>query len=298
MPDPVDPGPAATRPQIVCLTLVDPRGWLLMQERDEHAPVWPDTWCFPGGGLEGDETPREGAVRELAEETGIEVAPGDLHDLGAYDVTSPRGRFRYHAFVAPTLLGDEDVECREGRQIVFVDPATVRDLPLTRSTEQVLEAVTEWAVDHTPTPPPDARGFAGTILVDRRGWVLMQERDEHPRIDPECWGLSGGHLEAGETPLEGAVRELEEETGVRLPAAAFTEVGAFAVDHRASYGTWDRMWVYAAAVDLTDADIDCREGRRIVFVDPAAVPGLPLTHGAREIVPTFLRSPLYASMAP
>ena len=28
------------------------------------------------------------------------------------------------------------------------------------------------------------------------------------------------------------------------------------------------MQVFVAATDLTDADIDCREGRQIVFVDP------------------------------
>lgn len=295
---PLDADPDRERGDFVCLTLVDPRGWFLMQERDEHAPVWPDTWCFPGGGLEGGETPRDGAVRELAEETGIDVAASDLHDLGVFRVSSPHGRFTYHAFAAPTLLGDDDVDCQEGRQIVFVDPATVRDRPVVASTLQVLEPLEAWAAEHAPVPPADARGFAGVILVDRRGWVLLQERDEHPRIDPDCWGLSGGHLEPGETPAEGALRELEEETGVRLDPADLHEVGAFANDHRASYGTWDRMWVYAAAVDLTDADVDCREGRQIVFVDPAEAPGLRLTKGAQAIVPAFLRSDLYASMAP
>jgi hypothetical protein len=58
------------------------------------------------------------------------------------------------------------------------------------------------------------------------------------------------------------------------------------------------MWVYAAACDLTDADIDCREGRQIVFVDPEVARGLPLTKGAEAIVPAFLRSDGYASMAP
>lgn len=286
------------RTDFVCATLVDPRGWYLMQERDEHAPVWPDTWCLPGGGLEPGEAPRLGAVRELAEETGIELGPDEVDDLGVFEVTSPHGRFRYHAFVAPTTLGDRDVECHEGRQIVFVDPATLGGLPLVSSTERVLAELRQWADRHAPVPPPFARGFAGVVLVDRRGWILMQERDEHPRIDPDCWGLSGGHLEPGEQPREGALRELAEETGVRLAPGQLHEVGAFAVDHRASYGTWDRMWVYAAAVDLTDDDIDCREGRQIVFVDPSGVGALRLTRGAESIVPAFLRSELYASMAP
>ena len=41
-----------------------------------------------------------------------------------------------------------------------------------------------------------------------------------------------------------------------------------------------------------------REGRQIVFVDPATVDGLPLTKAAEVIVPSFLASDVYASMAP
>ncbi|TGN65597.1 NUDIX domain-containing protein [Nocardioides eburneiflavus] len=49
-----------------------------------------------------------------------------------------------------------------------------------------------------PDPGPDPRRSAGVVLVDRRGWILLQERDEHPRIDPEKWGLAGGHVDPGE----------------------------------------------------------------------------------------------------
>lgn len=293
-----DTGQPEMQTDVACLTLVDPRGWLLMQERDEHAPVWPHTWCFPGGGLEPGESPKEGALRELAEETGIVIAPDLVDDLGVSEQEAPVGLFRYHVFVAPTELGDADVDCREGRQIVFVDPATVQARPISPATSAALGAVRGWAAEHAPVPPEDARAFAGVILVDRRGWILMQERDEHPRIDPDTWGLSGGHLEPGESPEAGALRELEEETGVTLAPGDLREVGTFANDHRDAYGTWDRMWVYAAEVDLDDGDIDCREGRRIVFVDPATVGDLPLTKGATGIVPAFLRSEVYASMTP
>src|SRR5262245_52393029 len=39
-------------------------------------------WNLPGGGLEPDESVVEGLVREVCEETGLEVAPGRL--IGVY----------------------------------------------------------------------------------------------------------------------------------------------------------------------------------------------------------------------
>ena len=56
------------------------------------------------------------------------------------------------------------------------------------------------------------------------------------------------------------------------------------------------MQVHVAATDLTDADIDCREGRQIVFVAPEVARGLDLTAGATDIVPAFLDSPVYAEL--
>ena len=84
------------RTDFVCLTLVDPRGWFLLQERDEHAPAWPELWCFPGGGIEAHEGPVDGAVRELAEETGVRLAPQDLTDLGVFELDTERGTYNFH----------------------------------------------------------------------------------------------------------------------------------------------------------------------------------------------------------
>jgi 8-oxo-dGTP pyrophosphatase MutT (NUDIX family) len=138
--------------------------------------------------------------------------------------------------------------------------------------------------------------FAGVVLVDRRGWILLQERDEHPVIDPERWGLVGGHVEAGEDVEVAAHRELLEETGVRLPPGALRPWRAIEVFH-AAYASDDRMHVFAAPTELTDADIVCGEGRQIVFVEPGAARALDLTASASIAVPGFLDSELYASMA-
>lgn len=50
---------------------------------------------------------------------------------------------------------------------------------------------------------------AGGVVFDDAGRVLVLTLARGERVFPK------GHLEAGETPLEAAVREVEEETGVR-----------------------------------------------------------------------------------
>lgn len=285
VPPPVD---------FVQVALVDPRGRVLIQERDDRAPAWPDMWCLPGGGLEHGEQPVDGAARELAEETGVVVDPADLDDLGRFTQST----HRYGVFAARTTLGDDDVECHEGRQMAFVAPERLSGLDVIPATRLVEPHLRDWTVAHPFDRGPDPRRFAGIILVDRRGWILLQERDEFPRIDPEKWGLAGGHVDPGEDFEPAAHRELEEETGVRLPAGGLQLFREFVVDHREAYGTWDVMQVFVAATDLTDADIDCREGRQIVFVDPAVARGLDLSSAATDIVPAFLDSDVYASMAP
>lgn len=148
--------------------------------------------------------------------------------------------------------------------------------------------------------PPTVVGvhrFASILLVDARGWVLLQERDEFPVIDPEKWGMVGGHLDEGEEFEEAAYRELAEETGLVLPPGALTAWREFDVVHTA-YGSVDRMAVFAAATDLTDDDIVVGEGRQIVFVDPDVARALALTESATIVLPAFLDSALYASMAP
>jgi 8-oxo-dGTP diphosphatase len=55
-------------------------------------------------------------------------------------------------------------------------------------------------------------------ILYRENKFLMQLRDNIPGIaHPGVWGLFGGHIEAGESPLEAMERELVEEIGYDAP---------------------------------------------------------------------------------
>jgi 8-oxo-dGTP pyrophosphatase MutT (NUDIX family) len=281
--------------RIAAVVLVDSRGWLLLQERDENAPVDPDRWSLVGGGVEDGESDRAAATRELAEET--EVTGVDLTHVDSFSYYCGECSENHDIalFLALTDLTDADVVCHEGRQIVFVDPRTIHTLRWGWNLVHALPKVLGHPAYVERFGRREPHGFGCVILVDAEGRVLLQERDEHAPIDPDRWGLSGGHLEPGEDPEAGAYREVEEETGVRLAAGTLSLFETFDVFHP-TYGSIDQVDVYVGRVELTDDDIDCREGRQIVFVEPDQARHLDLTMTGVLAVPSFLDSETYRRM--
>lgn len=124
----------------------------------------------------------------------------------------------------------------------------------------------------TTTPAPFRRTVAGVIVLRADGSALLQHRDDIPTInDPGLWVIPGGHVEPGETPAEGAAREVEEETCYRCararPLAHFTGV-------QLGYaGDFDMVFFW----DTYDGvqKIECREGQAAAFVARAQAETLP-----------------------
>ena len=90
------PRPAVTADCIVITKEPDPKV-LLIERGDEP---FKGCWAFPGGFMNMDETTEQCAIRELEEETGLQIS--DVHQIGAYSKVDrdPRGRTITVAYLA------------------------------------------------------------------------------------------------------------------------------------------------------------------------------------------------------
>lgn len=71
-------------------------------------------------------------------------------------------------------------------------------------------------------------------LFTSKGEILLQQRSHKKVIYPLLWDVSvAGHIDAGETFIEAALRETEEEIGLQLKPGSLSKIGV--VLHESSY---------------------------------------------------------------
>jgi 8-oxo-dGTP diphosphatase len=123
---------------------------------------------------------------------------------------------------------------------------------------------------------------AGVLLINERGWILLQLRDAHGAY-PHHWGTVGGKVESGETVEEAARRELAEETGyVAGPLRFGAEVTLTLPD-----GTPRVATLFYARYDGVQP-IGCLEGTRIAFVDPDTLDDRLIYPGQERLIRSTL----------
>lgn len=103
---------------------------------------------------------------------------------------------------------------------------------------------------------------AGGLVLDLEGDIprgaLIGRVDRRGRL---LWSLPKGHVEPGETAEEAAIREIEEETGIRgeILASLGTIDFWFIADGRRVHKTVHHFLLRAVGGELSDADIEVAE---------------------------------------
>ena len=98
-------------------------------------------WSIPGGVLEVGEMVREAAIREVREETGLIVEPGDL--LGVYDrvLRNAEQRVQYHYVLIDFLCRPAGGELQAADDATEVRWYTCEELPVLRLAEDTLDVI-------------------------------------------------------------------------------------------------------------------------------------------------------------
>lgn len=86
---------------IVHALIVNAKGEVLLIKRSETEGVLPGLWDIPGGTLEDGEDPKEGVIREVKEETNLEV-----RNLRLFHYTSNVDREKNKQFVRLIFVGE------------------------------------------------------------------------------------------------------------------------------------------------------------------------------------------------
>jgi ADP-ribose pyrophosphatase YjhB (NUDIX family) len=186
--------PQAARIPCVGAIITDGDGRLLLVKRG-HPPE-AGRWSIPGGRIEPGESDQQALVREVREETGLAVTPGEL--AGRVERASTSGSVLDIRDYTATVTGGRLAAGDDAADTCWAGPAELVGLPLTRG---LLTALTAWGV--LGAAPPAA------VIADvtRRAGLLWLSVPGQDRPYPawHVWSGGGAYLVTGpgEQPLPG-----------------------------------------------------------------------------------------------
>ena len=138
------PKPNSIRPAAAAVALFDSRGNILLLRRKDN-----DKWTMPGGTLDFGESLTDCAIREMREETGLQIritgligTYTDPHILIAYSDGEVRQEFTF-VYAAVIESGELKID-DESKEAVWILLASAAELPLAESQRRRLKDVLEY----------------------------------------------------------------------------------------------------------------------------------------------------------
>ncbi len=106
---------------------------------------------------------------------------------------------------------------------------------------------------------------AQIILIRKDGAIIMQHRDDKPGItNPGAITAFGGNVEPGETPLQAATREINEETSLDAQAHELEFFGTY--QKTAAQHGEDREVHYFILRNVDDSNFKIYEGQGFYLI--------------------------------
>ncbi len=120
------------------------------------------------------------------------------------------------------------------------------------------------------------------VILHYDGRVLLQHRDDKPDIRwPGAWAIFGGHLEDDEDPESGAIREIEEELGLKLQPPLTL------VHHELHSDNRERSF-YAAPLEVPIEELTLNEGQGMALFSPDEMESVTVVPLHKRIILEFL----------
>jgi 8-oxo-dGTP diphosphatase len=191
-----------------------------------------ELWTLPGGGLEHGEDPRDAVVREVHEETGLDVHIGETARVySSHQRNTWRQGRRADAHALRIVYdGWVPLDSPEPRVVEVngstMDAAWLPVAGVLDGTVPVVSLVTEVLAGHQPFQMQRVAAYGLALREGPDGEEVLLTRNSARGPHPGQWTLPGGGIDHGEEPRQTVVREVREETSLTSTVGDVLDVGS------------------------------------------------------------------------